>query len=174
MKNAQGQDTHIVFIPTAFGTFKALCASKGVKSLEFPEMKFSAYKKQTQIASQKKNSSYPYIRKLITQLSEYFSGSKITFSVPVDLEGLTSFEKKVLRELAKVPYGKVVTYRTLAKKTGGAKLARAVGNALGKNPVPVILPCHRVVRSDKSLGGFSGGLHWKKILLSLENVKEFQ
>lgn len=174
MKNAQGKDTHIVFIHTAFGTFKALCASKGVKSLEFPEMKFSEYKKQARTGMQKPNASYPYAKKLIAQLSEYFSGKKISFNVPVDLEGLTSFEKKVLKQLAKIPYGKIITYRDLAKKTGGAKFARAVGNALGKNPVPVILPCHRVVRSDKSLGGFSGGLHWKKILLSLENVKEFQ
>lgn len=174
MKNQKKQYAQIIFIHTSFGTFKALCTSKGVKSLEFPEMKFSEYKKQANSAAQETHSSLPYVKKLITQLSDYFSGGKIMFSVPVDLDGLTSFQKKVLKELAKIPYGKVVTYRALAKKSGGEKFARAVGNALGKNPVPVILPCHRVVKSGGGLGGFSGGLHWKKILLYLENVKEYR
>ena len=84
----------------------------------------------------------------------------------------TSFQQKVWKEIAKIPKGKVVTYKELARKIGKPKAVRAVGNAVGANPLPVTIPCHRVVRSDGSLGGYSGrgGVKMKKKLLEIERV----
>lgn len=170
MKNKKIIERTIHQIPTAFGAVKVTVTQKGVQCLEFPENSFAAYKKT--LTSGAKTTSNK-IEKLFTkQIKDYFSGKKVAFTVPVDLDGLTPFEKRVLKELSNVPYGQVITYKELALKVGGEKYAHAVGNALGRNPVPVILPCHRVIKSDKSLGGFSSGITWKRILLAIENRTE--
>ena len=106
------------------------------------------------------------------QLAEYFSGRRVRFTAQLDLSSLNPFAKKVLRALARVPYGRTITYGQLAKRVGSGDAARAVGNVMAQNPVPIIVPCHRVVASGGSLGGFSapGGLALKRRLLSLESV----
>ena len=104
------------------------------------------------------------------QLADYCNGRQVRFTTRLDLSGLSPFTRKVLRELAKVPYGKTITYGELAKRAGSAKAARAVGAVLANNPLPIIVPCHRVLGSDGSLGGFSapGGLKLKRQLLLME------
>lgn len=104
-----------------------------------------------------------------SQLVQYFEGTRAKFSLPLEAVG-TDFQKKVWNNLAKVPFGKLKSYRELAEAVGNAKAFRAVGTALGKNPLPIIVPCHRIVNSGKGLGGFTGGLHLKKKLLKHERV----
>lgn len=104
------------------------------------------------------------------QLQEYFTHRRTTFSLPVDLVGLTPFTQQVLKATSHVPFGHVRTYQGIATEIGRPKASRAVGNALGRNPVPVIVPCHRVVRADGSMGWYTGGAHIKEALLDIENV----
>lgn len=104
------------------------------------------------------------------RMKRYFYGEKVDFNIPIILECLTEFEKKVLRLTHEIKYGEVLTYKELAIRLGNKNLSRAVGNALRKNPLPIVIPCHRVIGSDGSLCGFMGkeGLEIKKILLKLE------
>lgn len=104
------------------------------------------------------------------QLSEYFRGERGEFTVPLDLSGITPFTRAVLEATEHVPFGRLSTYRQIASAIGQPSATRAVGNALGRNPVPIVVPCHRVVRSEGSLGGYTGGLHIKEHLLKIEGV----
>jgi O-6-methylguanine DNA methyltransferase len=104
------------------------------------------------------------------QLREYFGGQRDRFEVPLDFSGVSPFARSVLTATAQVPFGSLCTYRDIAQQVGRPGATRAVGNALGRNPIPVIVPCHRVVRSDHSIGGYTGGLEIKERLLSLEGV----
>ena len=104
------------------------------------------------------------------QLLDYFAGRRNTFDVPLDLSQGTSFQRQVWRTLQRVPYGKLRSYQWIAARVGGRHYARAVGNAVGANPLPIVIPCHRIVAHDASLGGFSGGLSMKRKLLSLEGT----
>ena len=104
------------------------------------------------------------------QLDEYFAGKRRDFDLPVDLRPAREFGRAVLEELARVPYGEVTTYGTLAAKAGRPRAARAVGTVMNRNPVPIVLPCHRVVGSTGSLVGYAGGLDRKRTLLELEGA----
>lgn len=102
------------------------------------------------------------------QLQEYFDGTRTTFDLPLNPEG-TEFQKRVWAMLLEIPYGQTTTYLALSKKLGDVKAIRAVAAANGKNPLWVIVPCHRVVGSDGSLVGYAGGIHRKEWLLNHEN-----
>jgi methylated-DNA-[protein]-cysteine S-methyltransferase len=104
------------------------------------------------------------------QLREYFCGERETFDVKLEMTG-TPFERRVWRELCKIPYGKTASYGEIAKRIGQPTACRAVGLANGRNPVPIIVPCHRVIGSDGSLTGYGGGLDTKRWLLALERVE---
>lgn len=106
----------------------------------------------------------------LTQLAEYFHGERSIFQLPVDLQDCTPFERDVLAAAATIPYGEVRSYKWLAERVGRPGAARAIGNALHNNPVPVIIPCHRIVKSDGSLGGYAFGTTWKTRLLALEQA----
>ena len=103
----------------------------------------------------------------VKQLKEYFAGKRKSFTVPVDPDG-TEFQKTVWKSLMTVPYGETRTYKDMAKEIGNDKAFRAVGNANGANPIPIIIPCHRVVASSGKLGGYSAGLFRKIYLLRHE------
>ena len=105
---------------------------------------------------------------LARELDQYFRGKRRTFDIPIDLAGLTPFQVRVLAQTAKIPFGELLTYRTIAKRIGNEKASRAVGGAVGANPIPIIVPCHRVVATDGSLGGYAGGLDAKRTLLAIE------
>ncbi|WP_329386957.1 methylated-DNA--[protein]-cysteine S-methyltransferase [Streptomyces sp. NBC_01351] len=107
----------------------------------------------------------------IRQLTAYFAGSLRRFELPLDWRLSSGFNRQVLQELDRsVPYGAVVGYGELAARTGQPGAAQAVGNAMGSNPLPVVVPCHRVVENDGGIGGFGGGVETKRLLLALEGV----
>lgn len=105
----------------------------------------------------------------VEQLGEYFAGERRQFELPLDLVG-TPFQQKIWRSLADIPYGSTVSYGTQAERLGRPTASRAVGAANGRNPVSIVLPCHRVVGANGSLTGFAGGLTAKRFLLNLEGL----
>lgn len=106
------------------------------------------------------------------QLSEYFTGDRDAFDLPVDLEQVSDFDRRVLRAAAGLDFGEVAAYGELARRIGRPRAARAVGGALGRNPVPVVVPCHRIVRSDGGLGGYGSGIEYKERLLRIEGRED--
>jgi methylated-DNA-[protein]-cysteine S-methyltransferase len=110
------------------------------------------------------------ISNVAVELREYFKGERNHFEVPFDFTGISPFSKSVLQATTEVPFGHLTSYRGIAERIGQPTATRAVGNALGRNPIPVVIPCHRIVRSDSSIGGYTGGLQIKHKLLALEGV----
>jgi methylated-DNA-[protein]-cysteine S-methyltransferase len=104
------------------------------------------------------------------ELDEYFGGARERFSVRPDITRVKGFTRSVLERTARIPYGSVATYREVAAESGSPRAFRAAGNALGANPVPIVVPCHRVVGSGGGLGGYTGGLDRKLVLLRLEGA----
>ena len=110
------------------------------------------------------------LRRARTQLREYLAGTRTTFDLPLDLSPGTSFQRRVWEQLRSVPYGRLLSYQELACRVGGRQYARAIGGAVGANPLPIVVPCHRIVAHDASIGGFSCGLPAKRKLLELEGT----
>lgn len=108
------------------------------------------------------------VARVARELDQYFAGRRTRFDVDVDLAGLTKFQQRILRATARIPFGELLTYAEVAARAGNPAASRAAGGALGSNPVPIVVPCHRVVASDGSLGGYTGGLPTKRRLLALE------
>jgi len=104
------------------------------------------------------------------QIDEYFGGTRHAFDVAVDWSELRGFTRKVLRETARIPFGSVLTYRQVAGRAGNSRAMRAAGNALHANPVPIVVPCHRVIRTGGGLGGYGGRLDRKEALLRMEGA----
>ncbi|MCX7770160.1 MAG: methylated-DNA--[protein]-cysteine S-methyltransferase [Proteobacteria bacterium] len=144
-------------ITTPFGfSLSVFYSDKGIIGIEFLREKEEKLCKHN-------------FKNVTNKLIEYFNGERVSFDdIPVVLKNLSNFEIKVLNACRQIPYGCVVTYKELAKNIGNERAFRAVGNTLGKNPIPIIIPCHRVIGSDGKLHGFTGGLDIKKTLLTLE------
>jgi methylated-DNA-[protein]-cysteine S-methyltransferase len=104
------------------------------------------------------------------ELEEYFEGKRTDFELPIDWSLTRGFTRKVLHQTARIPYGELLTYADVAGRAGSPRAVRAAGNALGANPLPVVVPCHRVVRTGGGLGGYTGGLECKEFLLRLEGT----
>jgi methylated-DNA-[protein]-cysteine S-methyltransferase len=104
------------------------------------------------------------------ELDEYFAGRRLRFEAPLDWRSMTAFQRAVLRATAAIPYGETSTYTGVAVAAGSPRAQRAAGNALGANPLAIIVPCHRVLRSGGGFGGYTGGLHRKHFLLELESL----
>lgn len=102
------------------------------------------------------------------ELDEYFAGRRRAFQLTLDLRLLSDFTRRVLDATAEIPYGEVATYKEVAAAAGSPRGSRAAGNALGSNPLPIVLPCHRVLHSGGGLGGYTGGLARKRVLLAIE------
>lgn len=115
----------------------------------------------------------PYLQQAVMQLQEYFEGTRTNFDIKLNPSG-TEFQKKVWKELLKIPFGKTVSYLDIAKRLGDPKTIRAAASANGKNPLWIIVPCHRVIGSDGSLTGYAGGLWRKKWLLEHESPSKQQ
>jgi len=107
-----------------------------------------------------------------SDLERYFAGHAVTFRWPLDLQQGTPFQQRVWRELQKVPYGKTRSYQEIARRIRRTQAARAVGNANGKNPFSIVIPCHRIIKHDGSIGGYAGGLGIKRKLLALERQSD--
>jgi len=102
------------------------------------------------------------------ELDQYFSGARRQFDVPVDWQLTRGFARRVLQATANIPFGETSTYKGVATEAGNAKAYRAAGNALGSNPIPIVVPCHRILHSGGGLGGYTGGLERKRVLLGVE------
>lgn len=105
------------------------------------------------------------------ELDEYFEGKRRVFDIPLDWSLSSGFREKVLRATYRIPYGGVSSYREMAERAGNARASRAAGSALATNPIPIVVPCHRVLRTGGNLGGYGGGLEMKEKLLRMEGVR---
>ena len=151
-------------IRTHYGCFCLFASEKGIRKLKFPSKN-----RAQNIAPVKSLKAKKILLEAKKVLSDYFSGKKTDFDkIKIDWTIFGSFERKVLNTLMKVEMGRTVSYADLARRAQFQNAARAVGNCLNKNPIPILIPCHRVVRKDSSLGGYGAGIRWKRILLDLE------
>ncbi|MBG9390122.1 methylated-DNA--[protein]-cysteine S-methyltransferase [Caenimonas aquaedulcis] len=131
---------------------------------------FEGQKHMPDHASWPVQSDHPMLRKAVAQLEEYFAGRRSAFDLPLDLQGGTPFQQSVWQALLAIPAGGTTSYGTLSERIGRKAAVRAVGAAVGRNPVSVIVPCHRVIGSGGALTGYAGGLHRKTALLQLEGA----
>lgn len=146
-------------ITTPIGRLHIVASDDAIVHIYFPGEKWSVHVERA--------SKNEIIALAKTQLAEYFAGERRKFDLPLALEG-TEFQIKTWKTIAKIPYGKTITYAEEAKKMRKPDAVRAVGTANGKNPIPIIIPCHRIVPKSGGLGGYSGGVNRKKLLLKLE------
>ena len=112
---------------------------------------------------------HPVLRQAARQLKEYFAGKRTDFALPLRLAG-TDFQTRVWRQISRIPYGKTISYSALAKRAGAPQAGRAAGTTTGRNPLSIVIPCHRVMGKKGELRGFAGGLDRKRQLLKLENL----
>lgn len=145
-------------VSTPVGSLKVTASEKGLVKVSLMNKKGDQQKPQQKL-----------LNEIINQIKEYFAGHRRMFDVPLDREG-TDFQKKVWKETAKIPFGKTLTYSDIAKKIGHPKAVRAVGTALGKNPVCIVIPCHRVLPKSGGIGSYAYGAKMKKWLLSHETT----
>ena len=145
------------------GVVRLTASVRGLRSIEV--VRGSKMKRETV----PRTGAGAIVRQAEQELREYFAGRRRTFTVKLDLEG-TEFQRKAWQAMRKIPFGETISYGEQARKVGKPKAYRAVGSANGKNPIPIIVPCHRVLASDGSLGGYSLGLPMKRRLLALEGV----
>lgn len=146
-------------IPTPLGRFLAVVdASGALVALDFDERTSPS---KTLPPDERR------ARKVVAALDKYFAGELRAFALPLAPEG-TPFQKRVWDELVKIPYGETISYSELARRLGDPQAVRAVGRANGANPIPIVVPCHRVIGADGTLTGYAGGLEKKRALLALE------
>jgi methylated-DNA-[protein]-cysteine S-methyltransferase len=115
---------------------------------------------------------HPVLREAVRQLRQYMAGERLDFDLPLDLHGGTPFQRSVWQALLQIPCGSTTSYGAIGQRLGKPKAVRAVGAAVGRNPVSIIVPCHRVMGSNGSLTGYAGGLHRKQALLKIETSPE--
>jgi methylated-DNA-[protein]-cysteine S-methyltransferase len=161
------QKSYYVVFKTAVGWVGILGSAAGLKRIALPqssEEKALAALKPLGEATLNKE----YFKDLVQRLQAYFNGQPADFPDKLDFYGATDFQRDIWEATRRIPYGETQNYAWVARQIGKPAAARAVGQALGKNPLPIIIPCHRVISSDGKLGGFTGGLAMKKRLLALE------
>lgn len=160
MSQTDGVQSMVISSP--FGALRLMASARGLTRIDVV--------RRAQSSSSRPSGAGGKILELAKrELVEYFAGQRRTFTVPLDLQG-TDFQVSAWRAMQKIPYGKTLSYGEQARRIGKPKAFRAVGSANGKNPIPIIVPCHRVLASDGSLGGYSLGLSMKRKLLALEGV----
>lgn len=155
-------------IDSPVGKLKLIGSVNGLHSISW----FSQEVSRFNLTNLKEDNNFKLFKEVEDQLKEYFHGKRKDFSLQLDLGYGTDFQRKVWKALTEIPYGEVRSYGQQAVKVGSPKAFRAVGSANGKNLIPIIIPCHRVIASGGKLGGFGGGLENKQILLDLE--KKYQ
>ena len=164
---------YYLIFPTSWGWMGAARTSSGLKQLVLPcpsdkEVEAALYNRIQKAEDRIQDAGDAELQDLAQRLERYFEGHEVSFPDSVDLTGATSFQKEVWLSLRAIPYGKTISYSELANRSGKPGAARAIGQALSRNPLPVILPCHRVIGARGELVGYRGGLKLKKALLALE------
>ncbi len=162
----------IAVFQTPWGWMGVSETTKGIDAVVLPKASRQAVLSELQAASAALLDSQVSLRlrEARIQLTDYLAGTRRSFDLSLDLSRGTSFQRKVWRTLRRVSYGRLRSYQWVAVRVGGRQYARAVGNAVGANPMPIVIPCHRIVAQDTSIGGFSGGLPTKRKLLTLEGT----
>jgi methylated-DNA-[protein]-cysteine S-methyltransferase len=159
------------FADSPLGTLLVAVTPRGVVRLSYPERDVDAELNEiARWVSPRILESAAATDEARRELDEYFGGRRRRFDVGVDLSGVEGFRRRILAATARIPFGAVRTYREVATKAGNERAVRAAGNALGSNPIPIIVPCHRVLRTGGGLGGYTGGLDRKRTLLAIEGV----
>lgn len=154
---------------TAMGWLGLLASADGLRQTTLPQHSAEEAIRLLGVKQHQASSDTSLFQDLVKRLSIYFRGGQASFPDRLDLSATTPFQRAVWQATGTIPYGETRSYRWVAERIEKPGAARAVGQALGRNPVPVIVPCHRVVASDGKLGGFTGDLELKKRLLQLEN-----
>ncbi len=162
----------IIIFESPWGWMGIAESIKGIHTIVLPKHSKRAVEAEINAQSPKsvQQPESPRLAAARRQVLDYLAGKRNAFDMPLDLSSGTSFQRQVWRILQRVPYGKLRSYQWIAARVGGPQYARAVGNAVGANPIPIVIPCHRIVAQDATLGGFSGGLPMKRKLLSLEGT----
>ncbi len=161
---------HYSHLNPAFGPVFVAKTAKGVCFINLSKISEAGFQSLLRKKFQKQSIRDDSALKSVTnELRDYFNGNKVNFKSLLDLKTGTIFQRMVWDKIAEIPHGELRTYKWIASEIGNINAVRAVGNAVGKNPVPPIIPCHRVIRTDGKLGGFSSGIPLKKWLLKLEN-----
>ncbi|NCO66754.1 MAG: methylated-DNA--[protein]-cysteine S-methyltransferase [Candidatus Aquicultor secundus] len=155
---------------TQWGMGAAVFSKKGLAGIIFPQDNERLLKEEIAGRYDRLQHDKTLGLELTSTLGRYFNGEKVQFVYQLDYGQATEFECKIYDTLKSVSYGETLTYKELAQCCGRPKAARAVGNAMAKNPVPIVVPCHRVLKSDGSIGGWSGKRGWKERLLALEGI----
>ncbi len=158
-------------VDSPFGTLLLAATGRGLVRLAFPEEDLDSVLERLarRISPRVVEASAPLDR-VRRELDEYFGGRRQKFELPLDWTLVGAFGRRVLRVTSEIPYGGVLSYREVASDAGSPRGSRAAGNALGSNPIPIVIPCHRVLRSGGALGGYGGGLERKRWLLELEGA----
>lgn len=169
-RNGAGREAALIF-STPWGWMGLSETPRGLDAIVLPKRSRQAV--LAALGPAAKRAGSPRLTEAKRQLLEYFTGRRGNFKVALDLSKGTTFQRRVWKLLQRVPYGKLRSYQWVAARVGGPRYARAVGNAVGANPLPIVVPCHRIVAQDASLGGFSGGLPTKRKLLRLEGTLRY-
>ena len=160
-------------VDSPFGTLHAAVTSRGLVRLAFPEeLEAAMVEELSRRISPRVVRSLQPLEELERELDEYFSGRRRSFSLKLDWRLIGPFATRVLTRTSEIPYGGHSTYGEIAAEAGSPRGARAAGNALGSNPIPIVIPCHRVLHAGGGLGGYGGGLDRKRFLLQLEGALE--
>jgi methylated-DNA-[protein]-cysteine S-methyltransferase len=160
--------TTMTTLPSAFGTFELYANDRGITEIVLPTMTGGTPRPADPPTSD--GGARRHLRSARDQLEAYLAGARRDFDFELAITGGTEFQRSVWRTLAEIPYGETISYAELARWVGRPQAVRAVGQANGANPLPIVLPCHRVIASGGGLGGYGGGLELKARLLELEQV----
>lgn len=152
------------FYESPMGRMLIVATDEGLSGLYFVDQKYYREVESDWVQAEK----HPIVRQTAREMKEYFAGKRQVFEVPLAAEG-TSFQAKVWKAISSVKYGNTITYSELARRAGHPDAIRAAGTATGRNPITIIVPCHRIVGSDGSLTGYAGGLERKRGLQELES-----
>ena len=172
--------TNYTCFESLFGWVGVAKSDQGLTRVTFGVPTEVAIKARLRNGSHGKRGLYPLTRnpldpvllKAAELLTKYFNGVPVDFDIELDLGAGTPFQRNVWKTALQIPYGKVQSYGWIAQEIDNPNAMRAVGGAMGANPLAIIVPCHRVVRSDGGLGGYAGGLHWKRKLIAMERKTE--
>ncbi len=164
-------DVAYTTVDSPFGPLLVAATKRGLVRLAYPnEDPERALQELASSVSPRILEAPGRLDELRRELEDYFEGRRQRFEVPVDLALTRGFTRKVLQVTVRIPFGSVSTYRDVATRAGSPRASRAAGNALGSNPIPIVVPCHRVVHTGGGLGGYTGGVQRKEFLLKLEGA----